>query len=281
MAAAGSSPRPSGNRVRRRTIFQGLADHPVARWWSVETWTKAGDLALKLLAVVAAVAALNFLTVSPKLSLDVRCRRVVDDGRVAALYAVQGSSTPPVVTQSIDLAKGRTNAVLSSAAPRTRCAQTISPESLLSRRNNLTQGQLAFALHAIHLAERVDATVTVTNRGKGSAANVEIEAPPVFVRSSLHEARALSPGDATIARFQARQEEEEAALGSVLAFRAHSDRKLTVDIQSLLILLAVLAGVFLVPALALDFVRFSRAMKTPGQTTQPRSRRNGRTALPR
>jgi hypothetical protein len=271
-------------RNQRGAFFERFTDHPAAQWWSVDTWTKAGDLALKLLAIVGAIAALNLLTVSPKLSVDVRCRQQIDTQRVTGLYQQRLHSPPSIVTQSMNLALKRNESALHGNGASTRCAQTDSPESILRQRNRvlvrghtaLSRQQFVFARDALRQAESVLATATVTNHGKASASSVEIEAPPVFVRTAKHEGSELAPGDATYAQFLARQGEEQAALGSILTFRVHSDRRLAVDIRSLLILLAVLAGVFLVPALAIDFVRFNAsASRQPADTRQPGERRNG------
>jgi hypothetical protein len=271
---------------RKGTFFARFTDHPAAQWWSVETWTKAGDLALKLLAIVGAVAALNLLTVSPKLSVDVRCRQQVDKEWLMGRYQQKLRTPPAIVTQSMNLALGRNEQALHSKGPSTRCAAADSPETILKERNRLlarkhtalSTKEFGFARDTLRQAESVLATVTITNHGKGSASNVEIEAPGVFVRTKKHEESELAPGDGTYAQFLARQGEEQAALGSVLTFRVHSDRKLTVDVQSLLILLAILACVFLVPALAIDFARFnSSASRISAEARSPRRRRNGRT----
>jgi hypothetical protein len=292
--ASGSASELPALKDQKGSFVERFTDHPAAQWWSVDTWTKAGDLALKLLAIVGAIAALNLLTVSPKLSVDVRCRQQIDTERVTGLYQQRLRSPPSILTQSMNLALKRNENALNGEGVSTRCAQTDSPESILRQRNQVLVGghtalnreQFVFARDALRQAESVVATVTITNHGKASASSVAIEAPPVFVRTARHEGSELAPGDATYAQFLARQGEEQAALGSVLTFRVHSDRKLAVDIRSLLILLAVLAGVFLVPALAIDFFRFNAsASKRPTDTRQRGKRRNGhavsrRKALP-
>jgi hypothetical protein len=329
-------PLPSGEG--NRPFLARVVEHPVAQWWSFETWTKAADLGLKLLGVVAAVAALNLFTVGPRLALEAHCRRVVDRERVAELYFQRYLTPPPtIVRQSIDAAETRA-AAAQGLAPRLRCVRSIAPETILKQRNTVLQltavsrvrsrrgrernvvtkavvkslsisttanlsgngqrsglgpskakivlgaapggaqstrlptpagvltvdkntildrEQLALILKALREATSVRALVTITNRGKGSASNVEIESPLTFSPSTRSVSN-LSPGDATLARFDAEQGSEEAALGSLLTFRVHSDRKLTVDIESLLILLAALVTLILAPVLILDFIRFKR-----------------------
>src|SRR5207248_2712965 len=69
----------SPSPIRRTT-------HAVWAWWTTDRWRDAADLALKLLGIVAAIAALNFFSSRPRVVLAVSCKVEIDRARLTDLY---------------------------------------------------------------------------------------------------------------------------------------------------------------------------------------------------
>ena len=103
----------------------------VYQWWSLENWTHAGNFALRILGVVAAIGALNFFTVRPRVSVEATCRSFDDVSSVIAAYRMQRAGTSPLIltlaVQKMDADKGVPLSVAvgsrASSASRLQCTR--------------------------------------------------------------------------------------------------------------------------------------------------------------
>jgi hypothetical protein len=70
-----------------------------ARWSTLDNWNRAGDLAAKLVTIIAALAAISFFSARPHLTLsdDIRCRAPIDYILVERAYESRGHAAPKIL----------------------------------------------------------------------------------------------------------------------------------------------------------------------------------------
>lgn len=179
-----------------------LRNSRVGAWFTLENWTRAGDLAVKITAVVAGLAALNFFVDKPDVTRSLFCSESIDAATVRSAYERAGRKIPPAIVQeamethqgppgkpcglitfqgaaasSLSFPQAERFAILTN---RYEASRDIPRSALELARLELNETNFTFALTAFDQARVYNTEFTLTNEGSAPARNLQVVAPPGY-----------------------------------------------------------------------------------------------------
>ena len=73
------------------------------RWWTIENWKDAADIALKFAAILGAIAAANFFVLKPDIDWTVTYCLAIDFDTARASYSAAGKAIPGPISNLDDV----------------------------------------------------------------------------------------------------------------------------------------------------------------------------------